>query len=149
MQIMKYCMLFFIFTSSVLIGKYISKQYSYRLKELEEIKNALNIFKTKIKFTYNPIPEIFNEISKTTNTNISKLFREAKEKMKNRTASIAWEEAVEEMESNLKKEDKQAIKTLSKLLRNNRYRRTNKPNRINREFFRKANNTSIRRKKQK
>lgn len=149
MQIIKYCMLFFIFTSSVLIGRYISKQYSYRLKELEEIKNALNIFKTKIKFTYNPIPEIFNEISKTANTNISKLFREAKEKMKNGTASIAWEEAVEEIESNLKKEDKQAIKTLSKLLRNNRYRRANKPNRINRKLFGKANNTSIRRKEQK
>ena len=45
MQSIKYCMLFFVFISSMLIGKYISKQYIYRLEELEEIKNALNIFK--------------------------------------------------------------------------------------------------------
>ena len=119
MQVIKYLMLFLIFVSSVLIGKYISQQYLYRLKELEEIKNALNMFKSKIKFTYEPIPEIFEEISKNTSRNISTLFVQAKEKMKNRTTSIAWEEATDEFTGNLKKEDKQAIKTLSKLLRDN------------------------------
>ena len=63
MQIIKYCMLFFVFILSVLIGRYISQKYRYRLEELEEIKNALNIFKSKIKFTYEPIPDIFKEIS--------------------------------------------------------------------------------------
>ena len=61
MQFIKYCMLFFVFISSALIGKYISQKYRYRLEELEEIKNALNIFKSKIKFTYEPIPQIFEE----------------------------------------------------------------------------------------
>ena len=84
-----------------------------------EIKNALNIFKTKIKFTYEPIPEIFGEISKNTNYNISKLFKQATENMKDETASFAWEKAVDEFSGNLNKEDKQAIKTLSKLLRDN------------------------------
>lgn len=135
MQIIKYLMLFLIFISSALIGKYISQQYLYRLKELEEIKNALNIFKSKIKFTYEPIPEIFEEISKNTNRNISKLFIQAKEKMKDKTASIAWEEVTDEFSGNLNEEDKQAIKTLSKLLRNNRCRRTIKSNRGNRKFF--------------
>lgn len=120
MQVIKYLMLFLIFISSVLIGKYISKQYVYRLKELEEIKNALNMFRSKIKFTYEPIPEIFEEISKNTSQNISKLFMQAKEKMNNKTASIAWEETIDEFSGNLNKEDKQSIKTLSKLLRNNR-----------------------------
>ena len=49
MQIIKYCMLFFVFIASALIGKYISQKYKYRLEELEEIKNALNIFKSKVK----------------------------------------------------------------------------------------------------
>ena len=116
MQIIKYCMLFCVFILSSLIGNYIAKGYTYRVQELEEMKNALNIFKTKIKFTYAPIPEIFEEIAKNSTENISKLFLYAKEKMRDNTANIAWEEAVEELKSNLKTEDKQTIKTLSKLL---------------------------------
>ena len=136
MQVLKYIMLFLIFISSVLIGKYISKQYVYRLKELEEIKNALNIFKSKIKFTYEPIPEIFEEISKNTTQNISKLFMQAKEKMNNETASMAWEETIDEFSGNLNKEDKQSIKTLAKLLRNNRCRWSIKSNRGDRKLLR-------------
>ncbi len=116
MQLIKYVMLLLIFLSSFLIGKCMSKQYIYRLKELEEIKNALNIFKTKIKFTYEPIPEIFTEISKTSNYNISEFFMKVVEKMKNKSASEAWEEGIDEIESNLTQQDKQTIKTLSKLL---------------------------------
>ncbi|MCI8641462.1 MAG: hypothetical protein HFJ59_06325 [Clostridia bacterium] len=125
MQFIKYCMLFFVFLSSTLIGKYISQKYSLRLEELEEMKNALNMFKSKIKFTYEPIPEIFNEISQNTCKTISMLFEKAKEKMKKETASIAWEQSVNEIEGNLNQEDKQTVKTLSKLLRNNRCRRAN------------------------
>lgn len=139
MQFIKYCMLFFVFISSALIGKYISLKYRYRLEELEEIKNALNVFKSKIKFTYEPIPQIFEEISKNTSANISKLFTKAKEKMKTKTSSEAWEESIEEFSGNINQEDKQAIKTLSKLLRDNRYRRAAKPNRSDRKFFRKSN----------
>lgn len=128
MQIIKYFMLFFVFILSVLIGRYIAQKYRYRLEELEEIKNALNIFKSKIKFTYEPIPEIFREISKNINCNISKLFKQATKNMQNETASIAWEKAVDDCSGNLNNEDKQAIKTLSKLLRYNRCRRTIKSN---------------------
>ena len=116
MQIIKYCMLFLVFILSNVIGNYIANGYMLRLEELEEIKNALNIFKTKIKFTYEPIPEIFGEISENSSKNISNLFLKAKEKMKFESTDIAWEEAVEELKSNLKTEDKQTIKTLSKLL---------------------------------
>ena len=119
MQIIKYCMLFPVFILSVLIGRYIAQKYKFRLEELEEIKNALNIFKSKIKFTYDPIPEIFGEISKNTNYNISKLFKQTTENMQDETASFAWEKAIDEFSGNLNKEDKQAIKTLSKLLRDN------------------------------
>lgn len=116
MLILKYIILFIILLSSSLIGKILSKKYVYRLQELEEMKNALNLFKTKAKFTYEPIPTIFEEISQNTTQNISSIFNIAKEKMKTKTANIAWEEAVEEANTNLKKEDKQALKNLSKLL---------------------------------
>lgn len=116
MQIIKYFILFLILLASSMIGKFLSKKYVYRLQELEEMRNALNILKTKIKFTYEPIPEIFNEISKNMNKNIGSIFKTAKEKMENTTASEAWEKAVEETVTNLKDEDKHVLKTLSKLL---------------------------------
>ena len=52
MIIIKYFILFLILVASTLIGKSLSKKYVYRLQELEEIENSLNILKTKIKFTY-------------------------------------------------------------------------------------------------
>lgn len=80
MQIVKYFMLLLVFISSSLIGKYISKKYTYRLKELEEFKNILNVFKSKIRFTYEPIPEIFKEIANNTKENIAEIFEKARKK---------------------------------------------------------------------
>lgn len=116
MQLIKYFILFLILVSATMVGRFLSKKYVYRLEELEDIKNALNILKSKIKFTYEPIPEIFGEISKTSGKNVSNLFEIAKNKMNDLTANEAWEEAVEESQNNLKKEDKDVLKTLSKLL---------------------------------
>lgn len=120
MQFIKYCMLFFVFLSATLIGKYISQKYKFRVDELEEIKNALNIFKSKIKFTYEPIPEIFKQIAQNSNKNISKLFNDTIKNMESTSASTAWEKAIDNFSGNLNNDDKQAIKTLSKLLRSNR-----------------------------
>ena len=116
MQIIKYFMLFCILIASSLIGKFLAKKYVYRLEELEEIENILNIIKNKIKFTYEPIPEIFEEISENSSKNIGNIFKNAKEKMNEKSVSQAWEEAMEESENNLKKEDKKVLKTMSKLL---------------------------------
>ena len=116
MLVIKYFMLFLVLVACTLIGRFLSKKYVYRLNELEEIKNALNIFKTKIKFTYEPIPEIFQEMSENINKNISNIFIKAKNKMQNKSASIAWEEALDENNTNLTKEDIYVLKSLSKLL---------------------------------
>lgn len=116
MEMIKYFILFLILITSSLIGKFISKKYLYRLEELEEMNSSLNIFKSKIKFTYEPIPEIFQEIAKGTNKNIGNIFLVAIEKMKNNNANIAWEQAINESYTNLKEEDKHILKTLSKLL---------------------------------
>ena len=56
------------------------------------------------------------KFQKETSKNISKIFEQAKEKMKEETANIAWEQSIEESKGNLKKEDKQILKTMSKLL---------------------------------
>ena len=116
MQIIKYFMLFFVLLASSMIGKIFSKKYVMRVKELEEMDNCLNIFKTKINFTHEPIPEIFEEIAENTSQNVGQVFKMAKEKMKNKTANASWEEAIDEGKNYLIKEDRYVLKTLSKLL---------------------------------
>ena len=68
MYIFKYILLILIFLLSTAIGIVISKMYENRVTELKEFKNNLNIMKTKIKFTYEPLEEIFKQISKDNST---------------------------------------------------------------------------------
>lgn len=116
MQILKYFILFIILASCSLLGRYLSRKYVIRVQQIEEMKNALNMFKSKIKFTYAPIPEIFKEIAQNTHAGIGQIFELAIEKMNINTANVAWENAIEESNTYLSKEDKEVIKTLSKLL---------------------------------
>lgn len=99
------------------IGIMKSKTYKYRLEELQEIKNILNIFKTKIKFTYEPIPEIFENIANTTeDKKIGEIFKKSAKDMEYLSAGQAFDKNVDESENYLLEEDKKVIKTLSKLL---------------------------------
>lgn len=63
MIIIKFIILSGIFCLSTACGITISRKYITREKELKEMLNALNIFEEKIKFTYEPIPDVFKEIS--------------------------------------------------------------------------------------
>ena len=62
MLIIKYVILFLLLLASSHIGILISKKYQNRVKELKELKADFNMFLTKIKMTYEPIPQIFEEI---------------------------------------------------------------------------------------
>lgn len=117
MQIFKFFLLMIIWGLSATIGVLISKKYSSRVKELKEIKNALNILETKIKFTYEPLPEIFNEIKDNMTYNISNIFESASYKMKTLSAKEAWEYAIDNSILNLQQEDINVLKGLGKLLR--------------------------------
>ena len=72
MEIIKYILLIIIFFASTGIGLTISKMYENRVIELKEFKNMLNILKTKIKFTYEPLGEIFEQIAQRQEKNIRK-----------------------------------------------------------------------------
>ena len=106
----------FIFLSCSLIGMLISKKYTNRVNELKDFKNALNIFKTKIRYTYEPLPEIFEEISREMDSNISSVFKLASEKMNLCSASDAWNLALKVENLNINEEDKGILNKLSKLL---------------------------------
>ena len=116
MQAIKYLELILILSASTYIGILISRKYLNRVADLKEIKNALNIFATKIKFTYEPIPEIFKDISEKVRPNIANVFFAASNKMQEMNASNAWIEGLEESNTSMVKEDIEILKTLSNLL---------------------------------
>ena len=116
MIIFKTFVLFVIFSISCVLGITISKKFSSRVKELKEIKSALNMFEEKIKFTYETIPDVFFEISQNTSESISKIFEEASYNMKMMSAGLAWEKAIDESNTKLTVEDKETLKGLAKML---------------------------------
>jgi len=116
LNIFKIIILLLIFLSSTIIGVLLSKKYINRVIELKEIKNSLNIFKTKIKYTYEPIPEVFKEIGVNTKQNIANIFINASNNMEKMTAGEAWIESIRTSSTNMNKEDLNILKNLSKLL---------------------------------
>ena len=80
------------------------------------MRKALNFFEEKIKFTYEPIPDVFEEISHKVQDNIGEIFYNSSKSMENESAGVAWEKAVDEANNNFTKEDKDIIKGLAKML---------------------------------
>lgn len=116
-MIVKYIFMFFIFVISLLLGNSISQKYKDRVLELRDFKSALNLLKAKIKYTYEPIPEIFLEISNKFNNTVGAIFFMARERMREKTAGESWELAMREYSFlNISKEDKQILSGLGKLL---------------------------------
>ena len=123
MQVLKYIILFMLLICSSYIGILLSKKYINRTNELRNMKNALAMLATKIKFTYEPLPIIFKNISEKFESNIGNIFKKAYENMEEHIASDAWENAVENTYTNLNREDKNIVKNLGNLLRTSRCRR--------------------------
>lgn len=117
MQFVKCVILILIFGTSAYIGVLISKRYSNREIELKEFKKILNAIKTKIKFTYEPLTEIFEDISKNTLDSISNILKNTNKRMKHMSVSKAWDESIEESNLDINAEDKNIIKGLGKMLR--------------------------------
>ena len=94
MIIIKYIILGIILVGTSYIGVIISKRYTTRVNELKELRKGLNYFEEKIKFTYEPIPDVFEEISKKLKPNIGEIFLRASRNMENENAGVAWENSV-------------------------------------------------------
>ena len=116
MLVFKIFLLILIITSSSYLGILFSKKYANREKEIKQMKTALNMFATKIKYTYEPIPSLFMEIANKIGGNIGNIFSLSATIMKETSAGEAWEKALEEVKHNLSKEDIIVLKNLSKLL---------------------------------
>ena len=106
----------FIFATTSAIGILKAKKYVYRVDELRDIKLALNMFNTKLRFTCEPIPEIFQDISENFNFNVGNIFKMACKAMEKEDASVAWNTAIDLSILNINEEDKEILKNLSNLL---------------------------------
>jgi len=114
--LMKIIILTAILCICIYIGNIKAKSFDNRVVELKKIKNALNMFKTKIEFTYEPIKDIFNEISHIIYKENENIFIDTINRLEGNSVSGAWFEAVDENKTITNKEDKETIKMLGKLL---------------------------------
>ena len=92
-----------------------AKSYNNRVVELKKIKNALEVLKSKIEFTYEPIQDIFREISKIVYANEENIFVQTLENISQCGVTESWNKAIEK-NANLNEEDKSTIQMFGKLL---------------------------------
>lgn len=116
MGILKIIILTLIASSCSYIGILKSKTFENRVKNLIKISEALNMFKTKIEFTYEPIKEIFTEISNIIYQNKENIFMNTIQNIKEKNVSLSWIEAIEMSKEDFLNEDKEVLKTMGKLL---------------------------------
>lgn len=113
--VLKIFMLMLIFGICASLGILKSKTYENRAVELKKIKAGLEVLKTKIEFTYEPIKEIFTEISKIVYEKNENIFAETIKQMEKNGVTESWNIAVSK-NINLNEEDKNTIKMFGKLL---------------------------------
>ena len=115
LSVLKIIILGFILILCTYIGILKAKSYDNRVLELKRIKSALEVLKSKIEFTYEPIKDIFEEISKIVYSERQNIFQETLKNMNNHNVTDSWNKAIEE-EQRLAEEDKNTIKLFGKLL---------------------------------
>ena len=115
-NIIKGVLFLLIFLSSTYIGILISSKYKNRVNDLNEFKRTLNVIKTKIRYTYEPIGDICEEIAQINSTSIGKLFEEVNKLLKTKPITEAWDIAIDTYGNNFSKEDKKLIKSFGKML---------------------------------
>ena len=93
-----------------------SKTFENRVVELRKVQASLNMFKTKIEFTYEPVQEIFEEISKIIYQNKENIFENTVNFMKEKELTLAWYYSIENIKNDFSKEDRNCLNTLGKLL---------------------------------
>lgn len=125
-----------IFSLCTHLGFLKSKKFQKRVGQLKNFKNALEIFKTKIKYTKQPIKEVFEELGNQIEGETGQVFFSV---LEYEDINIGWTESLLSSNLALSIEDLEILSNLGNTLRKNRFRRTNKPNRFSKQFFRYTN----------
>lgn len=93
-----------------------AKIFENRVIELKKIQTSLNMFKCKIEFTYEPIKDIFNEISTVVYENNDNIFKNTVKNLENYNVSQSWYISISNTRAYLDFEDKETLKIMGKLL---------------------------------
>lgn len=106
-----------VFGVSTCIGYLLANKYTARVSEINDILLALDIFETKIKYTYDSLSTVFLYIADNLKTKIYRIFFITAEEInenKNDSAGNLFKEVVENEKVflNLKKEDIEILKEL-------------------------------------
>lgn len=112
----KIVILCLVFCVSTYIGIMISNRYKRRTEQLCEMKRALNYFQAKIEYTYEPLQEIFFEISNNVNQGVGNIFKVAGVNMQEKSAKEAWEYSIDIAQTDFNNEDINVIKDFGKTL---------------------------------
>lgn len=120
MKIIKYIFLLCVFLNCCIIGFLLANKYKKRVYELRTFKEMVNILETKMKFTYEPLGNIFDDIINlySDKNQLSQIFIQAKNNMKSLDVSSSWNLAIENVKENicLNKDDINIIKGLGREL---------------------------------
>ena len=115
LSFLKMILLFLIFGICTMLGILKAKSYDSRVEELRKIKNALEMIKSKIEFTYEPIKDIFAEVTKVIYGGQENIFQTTTQNLEQNGITQSWMMAVEK-ENRLTKEDQATLKMFGKLL---------------------------------
>ncbi|MBR6033937.1 MAG: stage III sporulation protein AB [Clostridia bacterium] len=116
MEFVKFSIYALILACTTGIGFLVSQKYTKRESELKDFKSAFNLIKTKIRYTYEPLQEIFDDIAKNYNSSIAYVFKQASNNMQTQNATDGWNKAVNEAVISITKEDKRVVCSFGKLL---------------------------------
>ena len=97
--IVKIFLLITVLVISTAIGFFISNRFSTRVKELEDLIVALELFETKISYTYDSLIDTFTYISENLKTKIYRIFFITAEHLrenKNLSAGDVFRNVIEE-----------------------------------------------------
>ena len=106
-----------VFGISAFIGYLLANKYSERVKEINDVLLALDIFETKIKYTYDSLSTVFSFIADNLKTKVFRIFYISGEEIKenkNDSAGDIFKEVVEEEKIflSLKRDDIEILKEL-------------------------------------
>ena len=125
--VVKFILLTSVFAASTAIGYFVSNKYKERVRELEDLIVALELFETKISYTYDSIVDTFTYISDNLKTKIYRIFFIVAEHLrenKNLSAGDVFKNVIEDEKIflSLNKKDIEILKSLSVSLRTSRFR---------------------------
>ena len=109
MEIVKWIIYLMIFGVSTTIGVLLSKRYEKRVNELVDFKRAFIILKTKIRYTYLPLKDLFENIINCTNDKTREVFKKAFQYLDSENSTDSWSKAVETTILEITNEDKKII----------------------------------------